>query len=86
MSSTEVQTPKLYDDIMLIKGGNAAGEYQLRVLRKWTVSNSVFPGNVESVDMVLIDRNVSFYVDYCSLQSIVFLSIDLFEWKVMKNV
>ncbi|XP_045803023.1 uncharacterized protein LOC123896709 [Trifolium pratense] len=57
MSSTEVQTRKLYDDIMLIKGGNAAGEYQLRVLRKWTVSNSVFPGNVESVDMVLIDRN-----------------------------
>ncbi|CAJ2654022.1 unnamed protein product [Trifolium pratense] len=57
MSSNEVQIPKLYDDIMFIKGGNAAGEYQLRVLRKWSVFNSVFPGNVESVDMVMIDMN-----------------------------
>jgi hypothetical protein len=36
---------------------------KVRVLKKWTVDDVLLPGKIASVDMILMDKNVSFFVD-----------------------
>jgi hypothetical protein len=45
--------------IISVNADSTDGVYEVRVLRKWRVPDCSTPGNISSVDMVLIDRNVS---------------------------
>jgi hypothetical protein len=45
--------------IISVNAHNNSGVYEVRVLRKWKVPDCSAPGTITSVDMILIDRNVS---------------------------
>jgi hypothetical protein len=45
--------------IISVNADSANGVYEVRVLRKWKVPDQSAPETITSVDMVLIDRNVS---------------------------
>jgi hypothetical protein len=45
--------------IISMNAQNTNGVYEVRVLRKWRVPDCSAPGTITSVDMVMIDRNVS---------------------------
>jgi hypothetical protein len=45
--------------IISVNADGANGVYEVRVLRKWKVPDQSAPTAIASVDMVLIDRNVS---------------------------
>jgi hypothetical protein len=50
-----------------VKAGSIGGSFKVRVLKKWNVYDVVFPGRIVSIDMILMDKNVRFFVDYCIL-------------------
>jgi hypothetical protein len=54
-----------FDDPNLMKGDLNGGCFKVRVLKKWTVYDVVIPGKIVSIDMMLMDNNVWFCVDYC---------------------
>jgi hypothetical protein len=45
--------------IISVNADSTNGVYEVRVLRKWKVPDFSTPETITSVDMVLIDRNVS---------------------------
>jgi hypothetical protein len=63
MSLSKHHAPKCYDDLSRVKAGTAGGCFKVRVLKKWTVDDVLLPGKIASVDMILMDKDVSFFVD-----------------------
>jgi hypothetical protein len=45
--------------IITVNASSTKGVYEVRVLRKWRVTDSSATQTIASVDMVLIDRSVS---------------------------
>jgi hypothetical protein len=75
MSSTNKHAPKFYDDLFLLKSGSAGGCFKVRI-----ASVDVYlPGRIASVDMILMDKNVSFFVDYCILPLDLWLNISFLQ-------
>jgi hypothetical protein len=79
MSSTNKHAPKFYDDLLLLKSGSAGGCFKVRVLKKWNTDDVYLPGRIASVDMILMDKNVSFFVDYCILPLDLWLNISFLQ-------
>jgi hypothetical protein len=44
-----------------VKMDNGEGPYEVRVLKKWTLSDYCSSGKAGDVSMVLIDKNVRFF-------------------------
>jgi hypothetical protein len=55
-----------YAGLLSVKLDNGEGPFEVRVLRKWVLTDYCSSGKRGDVALVLIDKNVSFfYLDLC---------------------
>jgi hypothetical protein len=58
----DVNIEKHICDLTSVTGGLNESVYHVRVVRKWVVCNALNPEIVDSVDMILLDKRVSYSI------------------------
>jgi hypothetical protein len=62
MDSSSIPELKCYDGLLSISDRKTNGEFKLKIMKKWYVTDAVKNGGIVSVEMILADQTVSISV------------------------